>query len=180
MAMNVRSTVHVLNFLRECDHASLLHLSTCYVIGLQRDGRDSGRASGKLHAERAARQRDAEKELQSLEIAGATRRKSALNPRKWAEELSPCVAEERTRRKGLHGAALENQLRKNQNRWLRVMGYFDQCRQRSGRTELGWPNTYMHRRRWGMSEISDSQFTGAESQRRDRSGAATAIVESSI
>ena len=36
--MNVRATKHVLDFLRECDHAALLHLSTCYVVG-RRDGR---------------------------------------------------------------------------------------------------------------------------------------------
>ena len=38
LAMNVRSTVDILNFLRECDHAALLHLSTFYVVG-RRDGR---------------------------------------------------------------------------------------------------------------------------------------------
>ena len=38
LAVNVRSTAYVLDFLKECAHASLLHLSTCYVVG-QRDGR---------------------------------------------------------------------------------------------------------------------------------------------
>ena len=36
--MNVRATAHLLDFLRECDHAALLHLSTCYAVG-RRDGR---------------------------------------------------------------------------------------------------------------------------------------------
>src|ERR1700735_3408163 len=36
LAMNVHSTAYVLDFLKECAHASLLHLSTCYVVG-QRD-----------------------------------------------------------------------------------------------------------------------------------------------
>ncbi|HEV2205064.1 MAG TPA: SDR family oxidoreductase, partial [Candidatus Acidoferrales bacterium] len=38
LATNVRATAHLLDFLRECDHAALLHLSTCYVAG-RRDGR---------------------------------------------------------------------------------------------------------------------------------------------
>ncbi len=38
LAMNVRATKHLLDFLSECDHASLLHLSTTYVVG-RRDGR---------------------------------------------------------------------------------------------------------------------------------------------
>ena len=38
LAMNVHATDHLLHFLHECDHAALLHLSTCYAIG-RRDGR---------------------------------------------------------------------------------------------------------------------------------------------
>ena len=38
LASNVDSTLHLLDFLRKCDHAGLMHLSTCYVVGM-RDGR---------------------------------------------------------------------------------------------------------------------------------------------
>jgi hypothetical protein len=38
LATNVRATAYTLDFLSACDHAGLLHLSTCYVVG-QRDGR---------------------------------------------------------------------------------------------------------------------------------------------
>src|SRR6202049_3566625 len=38
LASNVDSAVHLLDFLRKSDHAGLLHLSTCYVVGM-RDGR---------------------------------------------------------------------------------------------------------------------------------------------
>src|SRR6202011_5930193 len=38
LASNVDSAVHLLEFLRRCDHAGLMHLSTCYVVGM-RDGR---------------------------------------------------------------------------------------------------------------------------------------------
>src|SRR5690349_14686626 len=38
LSSNVDSALHVLDFLRKCDHAGLMHLSTCYVVGM-RDGR---------------------------------------------------------------------------------------------------------------------------------------------
>src|SRR5258707_6098997 len=38
LASNVDSAVHLLDFLRKCSHAGLMHLSTCYVVGM-RDGR---------------------------------------------------------------------------------------------------------------------------------------------
>src|SRR5216684_5122925 len=38
LASNVDSAVHLLEFLRRCDHTALMHLSTCYVVGM-RDGR---------------------------------------------------------------------------------------------------------------------------------------------
>src|SRR5712692_4044233 len=38
LASNIDSAVHLLEFLRRCDHAALMHLSTCYVVGM-RDGR---------------------------------------------------------------------------------------------------------------------------------------------
>jgi len=38
LSSNVDSTLHFVEFLRSSDHASLMHLSTCYVVG-ERDGR---------------------------------------------------------------------------------------------------------------------------------------------
>src|SRR5271165_1014414 len=38
LSSNVDSTNYLLEFLRKCDHAGLMHLSTCYVVGM-RDGR---------------------------------------------------------------------------------------------------------------------------------------------
>src|SRR5713226_5340027 len=38
VSSNIDSTIHLLEFLRKCDHAGLMHLSTCYVAGM-RDGR---------------------------------------------------------------------------------------------------------------------------------------------
>src|ERR1700731_2096405 len=38
LSSNVDSAVHLLEFIRRCDHTGLMHLSTCYVVGM-RDGR---------------------------------------------------------------------------------------------------------------------------------------------
>jgi hypothetical protein len=38
LSSNVDSAIHLLDFLRTCSHAGLMHLSTCYVVGM-RDGR---------------------------------------------------------------------------------------------------------------------------------------------
>src|SRR6266849_6835616 len=38
ISSNVESAEHLLNFIRSSDHAALMHLSTCYVVGM-RDGR---------------------------------------------------------------------------------------------------------------------------------------------
>ena len=38
LASNVESAANLVEFLRSSDHAALLHLSTCYVVGA-RDGR---------------------------------------------------------------------------------------------------------------------------------------------
>src|SRR3989454_5369668 len=61
ISSNVDSALHLLDFLRKCQHAGLMHLSTCYVAGM-RDGRvteqlqDNYDPTGdsKFHAERAA------------------------------------------------------------------------------------------------------------------------------
>ena len=38
LASNVDSTIYLMDYLRQCDRAGLMHLSTCYVVGM-RDGR---------------------------------------------------------------------------------------------------------------------------------------------
>jgi Male sterility protein/haloacid dehalogenase-like hydrolase len=65
LATNVRATAYVLDFLRECEHASLLHLSTCYVVG-QRDGRVLEELPAN-YTPRGIKGYDAMQEWQSLE-----------------------------------------------------------------------------------------------------------------
>jgi len=133
---NVDAAVNVLDFVRKSDHAGLLHLSTCYVAGT-RDGRVSETLRpnytpagvADFDAEREWRAlhefvRDAERKAESAEVTGELR-SQALQKEHAARDL--------------HGAALENQIRKNRVRWLR--SHLTEAGTRRAQ-ELGWPNTY--------------------------------------
>jgi thioester reductase-like protein/phosphoserine phosphatase len=136
LAANVDAVVNILNFVRNCDHAGLLHLSTCYVAG-----RRDGRVSEKLRPNYTPAQVpnfDAEQEWQSLhglvEQAEARSESEAVTA-----ELRTAALQKEHAAKILQGAALENQIRKNRVRWLR------ECLTEAGAIrahELGWPNTY--------------------------------------
>ena len=49
LATNTDAPLNVVEFTRSCEHAGLLHLSTCYVAGEQ-DGRVGGEVGRKLHS----------------------------------------------------------------------------------------------------------------------------------
>ena len=133
---NVDAAVNIVNFVRESDHAGLLHLSTCYVAGT-RDGRVAEKLRPNytpagvagFEAERewhSLREfvRDAEKKAETAEIGEALRRQ-ALQKEHAAKDL--------------RGTALENQVRKNRVRWLK--NYLTEAGSKRA-LELGWPNTY--------------------------------------
>jgi long-chain acyl-CoA synthetase len=136
LTSNVRAVVHLLDFLRQSDHAALLHLSTCYVAGA-RDGRIEETLAPDYNPAGAPGY-NAERELESLEALILETEARAESP-KVTEELRRQALEKRTAAKDLHGTALENQIRKNRARWLR------QTLAEAGTRraiELGWPNTY--------------------------------------
>jgi len=171
LAMNVRSTVHTLNFLRECDHAALLHLSTCYVIG-RRDGRVLEELP-KNYNPAGLPDYDAETEWQALE-ATVCEAEARAESKEVAEELRGAALKKEHAAKDLHGAALENQIRKNRFRWLRET-LTDAGTRRAN--ELGWPNTYTFTK--SLSESLIRTFLDANP---DAAVAVVrpAIVESSI
>jgi long-chain acyl-CoA synthetase len=136
LASNVAPVRHLLDFLRVSDHAGLLHLSTCYVVGA-RDGRvpeevhpnytplsipdfDAEREWQSLHEVVA----NAEARSDSPEVTMALRRQALGRHRGKEEPSSP---------------ELENLIRKNRMRWLR--NHLTRAGTRRAR-RLGWPNTY--------------------------------------
>ena len=136
LATNVNATVHLLNFLRACHHAALLHLSTCYVVG-QQDGRIL-ESLPRNYCPRGIEGFDAEKERHYLEeLVRETEARAESDEGK--EEIRREVLEREHASKALEGAALDNQLRKNRVRWLR-RALVEAGTIRAN--ELGWPNTY--------------------------------------
>jgi thioester reductase-like protein len=136
LASNVGPVIHLMEFLRASDHAGLLHLSTCYVVGAK-----DGRVSEEVHPDYtplgipdfdAQREWDflqevvvrAEARAESPEITAALRRQ-ALGRHRGSEEPS--------------GPELDNLIRKNRMRWLR--NRLTRAGTRRAR-RLGWPNTY--------------------------------------
>ncbi len=136
LAMNVNAMVHLLNFLRGCHHAALLHLSTCYVVG-QQDGRIL-ESLPRNYCPRGVEGFDAEKERLYLDdLVRQTEARAESDEGK--EEIRREVSEREHGVKGLQGVALENQLRKNRVRWIR-RALVEAGTRRAN--ELGWPNTY--------------------------------------
>jgi thioester reductase-like protein/phosphoserine phosphatase len=136
LAANVRSTANLLEFLKESDHAALLHLSTCYVAG-QRDGRITETLVANyspIHSPSF----EASREWQSLEALVRETEEHAESEAVTAE-LRKSAIEKPTAAKDLGGTALDNQVRKNRARWLRQT--LTEAGTRRAR-ELGWPNTY--------------------------------------
>ncbi|HKV48826.1 MAG TPA: SDR family oxidoreductase [Candidatus Acidoferrales bacterium] len=136
LASNVRAMAYLLEFLQSCDHGTLLHLSTCYVVG-RRDGRvlEELRAN---YTPREVRGFDAVKEWESLEKLIADTEARANSP-EITNELRQFALKKEKAAKDLRGAALENQIRKNRVRWLRQTLTEAGTRRAN---ELGWPNTY--------------------------------------
>jgi alcohol-forming fatty acyl-CoA reductase len=136
LSTNVDAAVHIVDFVRKCEHAGLLHLSTCYVAGAR-----DGRVSEKLRPNYTPVKLpgfDAEQEWQSLHqiVKRATSKSESVEV---SEELKRQAIRKEHAAKDLHGTALENQIRKNRIRWLR--NYLTEAGTRRAR-ELGWPNTY--------------------------------------
>jgi alcohol-forming fatty acyl-CoA reductase len=171
LATNVRATAYLLDFLRECDHAALLHLSTCYVAG-RRDGRILEELA-RDYTPRAVPGFDAETEWRSLE-ALVRQTESRAETDEVGEELRRAALGKEHAAKDLQGSALDNQIRKNRLRWVR------QTLTNAGMeraSELGWPNTYTFTK--SLSESLIRNFLDAN-PRAAIAVARPAIVESSV
>jgi fatty acyl-CoA reductase len=136
LAVNVDSTVLLMDFIRSSKQAALLHLSTCYVAG-QRDGRVSERLRPD-YTPAGLQDFDAEKEWRRLHDLVKSAEARVEGP-EVTEELRKQALEKEHAAKGLSGQALENQVRKNRVRWLK--NYLTEEATRRA-NELGWPNTY--------------------------------------
>lgn len=133
---NVDAAMNVVEFIRNSDHAALLHLSTCYVAGTK-DGR-VGETLRPNYTPAGVKNFDAEEEWKALHQVVIEAEQKA-NSAEVAEELRRQAVGKEHAAKNLQGTALENQIRKNRFRWLRE--YLTEAGKKRA-LELGWPNTY--------------------------------------
>ena len=148
LASNIDSAAHLVEFLRESDHAALMHLSTCYVVG-RRDGR-VGETLQPNYTPAAVEGFDAEHEWRSMqELVRAT------EARAQSPEIEAALRRQALGRKGARpvpeGQELESFMRKNRQRWLRHrLTHVGMRRAR----RLGWPNTYTFTKSLGESLLA--------------------------
>src|ERR1700684_519600 len=171
LAMNVDATDHLLHFLDQCDHGSLLHLSTCYAIG-RRDGRILEEFSSN-YCPAGVEGFDARTECLSLE-ALIRETEARAESAEVTATLRRQALDKKHASKSLQGVALDNQIRKNRTRWLREALMVAGTKRAN---ELGWPNTYTF-----TKSLSESLIRNFLDQNPSAAIAVVrpAIVESSI
>jgi len=148
LSSNVDSAVHLLEFIRRCDHVGLMHLSTCYVVGM-RDGRvteelkpnynPSGDPEFDVEREIASLRetiRSVEERAEGVELIKALKRQA----------LGRGVDDSVVPAKELDGVLRRNRIRWARNRLVRIGMRRAQ--------HLGWPNTYTFTKSLGESVLA--------------------------
>src|SRR5882762_5738142 len=148
LAYNVDSTRYLLDFLRKCDHAGLMHLSTCYVVGM-RDGRVNEELSANYNPG-GHPDFDAEKEIASLREMVQRIEERAESP-----ELAKALRRQALGRAGDPSKVAPGELdavtKRNRARWVRnrlVRAGMKRAQ------HLGWPNTYTFTKSLGESILA--------------------------
>lgn len=135
LEINVEGTVNLVEFLRRTDHAAMLHLSTCYVVG-HRDGRVPESLYQNYTPANVA-DFDAQSERQSLHTLVeeiARRSESDTVTRELRDQVLA-----KSNGKPMAESALESQIRKGRARWVRDQ-LIEEGMLRA--KQFGWPNTY--------------------------------------
>jgi long-chain acyl-CoA synthetase len=148
LSSNVDSAINLLDFLRKCNHAGLMHLSTCYVVGM-RDGRVTEELQDNYNPASDS-QFDAAREIDSLRETIRHVEERAEGP-----ELDKALRRQALGRGGNEASApageLDGVLKRNRTRWARNR----LARVGLRRAEhLGWPNTYTFTKSLGESILA--------------------------
>src|SRR5689334_16204806 len=148
LSSNVDSTLHLLEFLKKCRRAGLMHLSTCYVVGM-RDGRVGEQLEDNYNPTQDPRF-DAEHEIASLR-----ERIRRIEARAEGPELDKALRRQALGRgrdeTSAPAAELEGVLRRNRARWVRNRLTHVGMRRAQ---HLGWPNTYTFTKSLGESLLA--------------------------
>src|SRR4029077_6584635 len=136
LASNIAPVLHLIEFLRESDHAALMHLSTCYGVG-GKDGRVLEQVQPN-YTPLGVADFDAEHEWHGLQEVVAHAEARAESPEITTALRRQALGKHRGNEEPA-GPELENLIRKNRTRWLR--NRLTRAGTRRAR-RLGWPNTY--------------------------------------
>lgn len=148
LSSNVDSAQHLLDFLRKCGHAGLMHLSTCYVVGM-RDGRVTEELR---HNYNPANHPDFDAEREILSLREMVVR---IEARSESPELAKALRRQALGRSGDPSKTaiteLDSMLKRNRARWVRNR----MVRAGMKRAQhLGWPNTYTFTKSLGESLLA--------------------------
>jgi long-chain acyl-CoA synthetase len=148
LSSNVDSTNYLLDFLRRCDRAGLMHLSTCYVVGM-RDGRVAEELTENYNP---ANHKDFDAQH---EIASLREMVKRIEERAESPELAKALRRQALGRGGdptkVAKDELEGVTKRNRARWVRnrlVRAGMKRAQ------HLGWPNTYTFTKSLGESILS--------------------------
>src|ERR1700738_2270551 len=148
LASNVDAAAHLLAFLRKCNHAGLMHLSTCYVVGM-RDGRVGEELQDNYNPAQDSNF-DAQREVDSLREMMRRIEARSENP-----ELTRALRRQVLGRAGDPSAVpaeeLDGVLKRNRVRWARNRLLRVGLRRAQ---HLGWPNTYTFTKSLGESILA--------------------------
>jgi long-chain acyl-CoA synthetase len=148
IASNVDSTLYLLDFLRKCDRAGLMHLSTCYVVGM-RDGRVDEELRDNYNPS-DDKDFDADREIESLREMVQN-----VEERSQSPELTKALQRQALGRGADPSKApaveLDGVLKRNRVRWAKNRLVRAGMRRA---LHLGWPNIYTFTKSLGESMLS--------------------------
>jgi alcohol-forming fatty acyl-CoA reductase len=148
ISSNVESAEHLLNFIRASDRAALMHLSTCYVVGM-RDGRVAEELRENYNPVNV-KNFDAEREIASLREMIRH-----IEERSESTELTRALRRQALGRGAddsqVTAGELEGVLKRNRGRWVRNKLVRVGMRRAQ---YLGWPNTYTFTKSLGESILA--------------------------
>jgi len=148
LSSNVDSTRYLLEFLRKCDRAGLMHLSTCYVVGMR-----DGRVNEELRANyNPLHNPDFEAER---EIASLREMVQRIEERSESPELGKALRRQALGRGGDSSKVAADELdavtKRNRARWVRNRLVRVGMKRAM---HLGWPNTYTFTKSLGESILA--------------------------
>jgi thioester reductase-like protein len=148
LASNVDSALNLIDFLRKCDHAGLMHLSTCYVVGM-RDGRVDEDLEDNYNP-RHDKDFIAADEIESLRemIRNVEERSQSPELTKGLQRQALGRGADASK---APAAELDGVLKRNRARWAK--NRLTRAGMRRAQ-HLGWPNTYTFTKSLGESVLS--------------------------